>query len=222
VSQSLVLRLVRKDLYLCRWLMAGALIGGAISLAVIPLGSIAFYVGSVTFMGVVVVLNVMLVSLSIVSERKEKVAHFMLSLPISTAQYVTAKLIANCLAFFVPFVLLMAACTIVVRVTAIPDGFIPVTFAILSYIVVYYAVLLVTALRTDSAIWFTAVIIFGNVSINFVIAGLLRDPEVARVSAGEDVIWTTPVLVTLILELALAASVLIAGWYFATRKKNFV
>jgi hypothetical protein len=222
MSRSIVYQLVLKDLYLCRWLIGGSLFAGAISLAMMPLSSVTFYVGSVSFLGVIVILNVMLVMLNIVGERKEKVAHFMLSLPVSTTQYVASKVLANCLAFFVPFMLLLAASVLIIETTAIPDGFVPVAVAVMCYVVLYFSLLLVAALLTDSPAWHTSVIVFGNITINFVIAGLLHDPDVARTTSGPTAVWTASVTLTLIFELALSLVVLALGWHFSTRKKHFV
>jgi hypothetical protein len=222
MSQSLVRALVLKDLYLSRWLIGGSLVAGALSLVMMPLSMVTFYVGSVSFMCVIIVLNVMLVMLSVVNERKEKVAHFMLSLPVSTTQYVYAKMLASCVAFLVPFLVLMVASVVVIKITPISDGFIPVALAVLCYVVFYFSVLLVTAILTDAPGWHSSIIVLGNVTINFVIAGLLNDPLVASTSRGPTVVWTTPIVITLVVEIALSLIVLAAGWHFSTRKKNFV
>ena len=222
MSQSIVRKLVLKDLYLCRWLIGGALVTGAIALAMMPLGQVAFYVGCVSFMGVIIVLNVMIVMVCVVGERKEKVAHFMLSLHVSTTQYIAAKIVANCAAFFIPFAALLAVSVLVIKVTSIPDGFIPLTLAVLGYVIFYFSMLLTAAILAESTGWATSVIVFGNISINFVITGLLHDPLVSSTSSGPTVVWTTPVVVTLVLEIASSLIVLALCWYFSTRKKNFI
>jgi ABC-2 type transport system permease protein len=222
MTRSVVRQLILKDLYLARWLIIGALVAGAVSLAMLPLSRVSFYVGCVTFLCVLIILNVMLVMAGVVGERKERVSVFLLSLPVSTTQYVTAKMIANCVSYFVPFLLLMAGGVIVIRASVIPDGFIPLTVAVMGYAAFYYSLLLVVALLSESNGWHTAIIVFGNVSINFVIAGLLQDPAVSRASSGPVAVWTAPIVVTLVLEIALSLIVLALGWYFSTRKQNFV
>jgi ABC-2 type transport system permease protein len=222
MSRSVVRQLILKDLYLARWLILGALIAGAVSLAMLPLSRVSFYVGCVTFICVLIILNVMLVMASIVGERKERVSVFMLSLPVSTTQYVTAKMLANCISYFVPFLLLLVGSVMVIRVSAIPDGFIPLTMAVMGYAAFYYSLLLLVALLSEASGWHTAVIVFGNVSINFLIAGLLHDPVVSSTSSGPVAVWTASIVATLVLEIALTLIVLALGWYFTTRKKNFV
>ena len=222
MSRSVVRQLILKDLYLARWLILGSLIAGAVSLAMLPLSRISFYVGCVTFICVLILLNVMLVMASVVGERKERFSVFILSLPVSTTQYVTAKMLASCLAYFVPFLLLMVGSIIVIRVSAIPDGFIPLMVAVMGYAAFYYSLLLVVALLSEATGWHTAIIVFGNVSINFVITGLLQDPAVSSTSSGPVVVWTPSIVAALVLEIALTVIVLALGWYFSTRKKSFV
>jgi ABC-2 type transport system permease protein len=222
MSRSVTRQLILKDLYLARWLILGALLGGTVSLAMLPLSRVSFYVGCVTFICVLIILNVILVMASVVAERKERVSVFLLSLPVSTTQYVTAKMIANCLCYFVPFFLLLVGSVIVIRVSGIPEGFIPLTVAVMGYAAFYYSLLLVVALLSESTGWHSAIIVFGNVSINFVIAGLLQDPAVSRASSGPVAVWTASIVAALVFEIALSLIVLALGWYFSTRKKSFV
>ena len=99
MTASLVRRLILLDLYLMRWPVTGALIAGAVSIAVMPLSAVSAYVGGVSLICVIVILNIVLVMTFIVQEKKDKVQIFMLSLPVSITQYTAAKLLANAIAF---------------------------------------------------------------------------------------------------------------------------
>ena len=85
-----------------RWPIAGALVAGAVAIAMMPLGAVSAYVGGVSLICVIVILNIVLVMTFIVQEKKDKVQIFMLSLPVSTTQYTAAKLVANAIAFRAP------------------------------------------------------------------------------------------------------------------------
>src|SRR5688572_31994530 len=108
MSGSIVRQLVLADLHLVRWLVAGSLLSGAVAIGMMPLGAVSAYVGGVTLICVLVILNIMLVMTAIVQERKDKVQLFMLSLPVSTRQYTLSKLIANAVAFVGCWVVLTA------------------------------------------------------------------------------------------------------------------
>ena len=95
MSRSVVRQLIVKDLYLTRWMVVGSLAAGAAAIALMPLGVVSGYVSSVSLICTLIILNIFLVMSGIVQERKDKVQLFFLSLPVSTAQYTIAKIVAN-------------------------------------------------------------------------------------------------------------------------------
>ena len=64
-----------------------------------PLGTVTAYVGFVSLICAIVILNIFLVMTAVVQERKDKVHLFILSLPVSTTQYAAAKMSSNAIAF---------------------------------------------------------------------------------------------------------------------------
>ena len=86
----------------------------------------------------------------VVQERKDKVMLFILSLPVSTTQYLVAKVAANAIAFLVPWLVLTVATFAVIDVSAIPNGLLPYWLAVLVYILFYYCVLLAVGLVTGT------------------------------------------------------------------------
>ena len=131
MSRSIVGQLVAKDLRLASPLVVGSVVVGLLSLAVLPWNRIAFFVGGIAFLVVLVLMNVLLVSMSLISERKEKTRLFVLSLPVSTMQYNVAKLLSSLIAYAVPAVLLTAVAVLLFAVTPLPNGFIPFMVATL-------------------------------------------------------------------------------------------
>ena len=87
MSRSIIGKLIAKDLRLASPLVTGSFVMGLVSLAVLPWNRVAFFVGGVAFMVVLVLMNVLVVSMSLIGERKEKTRLFVLSLPVSTMQY---------------------------------------------------------------------------------------------------------------------------------------
>jgi hypothetical protein len=135
-------RLVLKDLYLCRWIVIASTAGGLAALAVSPLSAAWFYVGSVTYICVLIVLNIFLVSAGVIQEKKDNVQLFILSLPISTTQFTLAKMTANVVAFVVPWLILTTASLAVIGATAIPNGLMPASLVLSLFVFAYYCVLL--------------------------------------------------------------------------------
>ena len=222
MSGSVLWRVVLADLHLVRWLVAGSLAAGAAAIAMMPLSGVSAYVGGVSLICVLVILNIMLVMTAIVQERKEKVQLFMLSLPISTGQYTLAKLVANAGAFLGCWTLLSAAVVIVIDRSAMPNGNLPFLLAVLVYLLFYYGVLLGVSLATDSTAWPAVVITIGNISINFLVPVLLSLPSVYKHRAGPVVVWTSDIVALLAIEVALGLIAAAAGWYFRSRRTDFV
>ena len=91
MTVSVMTRLVIKDLYLVRWIALGSLVAGLVSAVIMPMGAVSAYVGGVSLICVIVILNIMIVMSSVVQERKDKALLFVLSLPISTTQYTSPR-----------------------------------------------------------------------------------------------------------------------------------
>jgi ABC-2 type transport system permease protein len=224
MSTSIVTRLILKDFYLQWPTLAGSLLLGFAMLAIALFGGgpITFYVGSVSFICVLILLNILLVSSIVAAEKKDRVMLFVLSLPVSTTQYALAKLVSSLLAFLVPFCLLGAAALLVIALTSIPHGLIPLTLAVMMYVCLYFCIFLGVALAVDSAGWNTVVIICGNVLLNFLIAWLLNRPSVALASKGTVTIWSPEILATLAVEILGSLLALAAALLVILRKKDFL
>jgi ABC-type transport system involved in multi-copper enzyme maturation permease subunit len=222
VSRSIVGRLIIKDLYLGRWLIGGTLLAGAISLATMPLSSVGYYVGSVSLLCVLIVLNIFVNFQFVLSERKDKTQLFVLSLPVSTTQYTAAKVISSSVAFGIPWLLLVLGCAAVIDASAIPNGMIPTSVAVLAYVLAYFCVFLAVGLLTESTGWTTTTIIVGNISVNFLIPWLLGQPSVIATRDGTVAVWSSEVLVVIAAELAVGALALVLAIWMSARNRNFV
>jgi hypothetical protein len=73
MNASMIRRLIAKDLFLMRWPLAGSVAAGLVSIAVMPLSRVSAFVGFVSLICVLVILNITLVMGGVVQERKDKV-----------------------------------------------------------------------------------------------------------------------------------------------------
>jgi ABC-type transport system involved in multi-copper enzyme maturation permease subunit len=222
MSGSAVGQLILKDLYFVRWMIVGSVVAGASAVAIMPLSRVAAYVGGVSLICVLIILNIFLVMTAIVGERKDKVLLFMLSLPVSTTQYTAAKVAANAIAFIVPWLVLTLATVAVIRASAIPDGILPFWIAVLCYLLFYYCVLVGVGLAKDSTGWHAAAITAGNVSVNFLIPFLLARPSVAEHAGAPTAVWTMDIVAIAAVEVAAGLAALAAGVYLRSRNPDFV
>jgi ABC-2 type transport system permease protein len=222
MSHSIVRQLILSDLYLQRWMVLGAIAVGIGSVALMPLMSMWTYVGGVLVICVLIVLNIFLVMTSIVQEKKDKVQLFMLSLPISPLQYTAAKIVSNAIAFIVPWLVLSAAVLMTIDVTPLPNGILPFWSVLLTYLLLYFCVLLAIAVVSDSTGVHATAITLGNVSVNFLIAFLLAAPSVVAHRDGPAAVWTTDMISILAIELTVAVAAIGAALFLRSRTVDFV
>jgi ABC-2 type transport system permease protein len=222
MTGSIVWRLIAKDLYFVRWFICAALVAGAGSLALMPQGRVHRYVGAVSLICTLIVLLIFLVMGTVVQERKDKVLLFILSLPVSTTQYLTAKVTANAIAFGVPWLILSIATLVVVDRTVIPNGVIPFWSAVLGYMFFYYCALLGVALLAESSGWHATAITVGNLSVNFLIPYLLARPTVRQTIEGPTAIWSSDIVTIVALEIVLGIAALGVALFVRSRQPDFV
>jgi hypothetical protein len=222
VTQSIVWQLVRKDLRIAWPLIFGTLVLGVLSLALSPWSGVAFFVGGSILVVALILLNIMLVMGSLINERKEKIRVFLLSMPVSTTQYAVAKLLSSMIAYVVPAVVLTLGAVILLVATPLPNGFIPLFIATSVHCFFYFCVLLAVALVTDKQTWITTVIIFGNVSVSFVIPGLINLSSIGPSLPTEVAVWSPDVVTFIAIELVLGAAALAISFVVNSKKTEFV
>jgi ABC-2 type transport system permease protein len=222
MNGSIVRRLIAKDLILMRPMMVGALVFGGIGMALMPFGETRFFVGWIVLFISATLLAIFTTAVGVITERKDRVHLFVLTLPVSPAQYLRAKLAASAIAFFVPWAILFSAVLTLVAATGIPNGIMPFLAMLLCYVICYYAAYLGMSLVTDSAIWSTVVIIAGNTAPVFLIPVFLRVSGAGIDFVPPDADWTGAVLGVLAGEIAFGAAVLGIALFIRSRQRDLV
>jgi ABC-type transport system involved in multi-copper enzyme maturation permease subunit len=201
---SIEARLIAKDLYLQRWLIGIAVGGGLASLAVTGVSRAGFSFGLVFYLTTVIAYGIVLVMHAVTLERNQKSLVFVLSLPISPAEYLRVKIIALLIAFIVPWALLTLATLIIFAITPIPDGMIPY-FSIISVLMLMnFCIVLAAALMTTSDPLITLTIIVTNASVSLLFILLSNIPSISEGSKRDVLVWPREGLEIMALELAVA------------------
>lgn len=222
MTAPIVRQLIVKDLYLMRWMILSAVASGLVAVAIMPLGHVLGYVGFVSLICVIVILNIFLVMTAVVQERKDKIHLFVLSLPVSNAQYAAAKMLSNAIAFVLPWGILTATVWLVIDVTALPNGSLPFLLTVLVYLLMYYCVLLAVGMISDSTGWHASVITIGNISVNFLIPFLLGLSSVSAHRSGRMAVWTGDIAVILAIEIVVAVAALWIAVRVRSRRSYFL
>jgi hypothetical protein len=225
MSGSIVWRLIAKDLYLFRWLIAGAVIVGLASIFAASVSQEAYgAIRNIAFILVVtciVGLGVFLGIFCVLTERQTRSVLFVLSLPVTPMQYTTAKVGASLLAFLFTWVVLTG--TIVASIIAFdppPDGNLPNTVAMMVFFLANFCFLLSVGLTTTSEFWAVAGILGTNTAVPIYMTTVM--PAIRGNPDGPVAVWSPAILTTLGIEAAVIVLSLTIAIYVQSRRKDFV
>jgi len=222
-TRALVLRLMAKDVYLNRQTMFAALIGGLASLIIASTSGIGYSIGSISFITTMMAFGVVLAMFSIAQERKDRSGMFVLSLPLAPMDYVRAKLLGTTLTYFIPWSVLSAGAVLVIPLTPLPDGAMPMTVLLLVYFLLTFSVMALVALLVSSEAKTTLAIIATNMSLTFFMFGISRIHGIGwGLDRKETPTWSGSFFAVLAAELAVIAITFAIPMCFNLRKKEFL
>jgi ABC-type Na+ efflux pump permease subunit len=202
-----------------------SIVGGVIALVVLQLGGATpFVLGSVFFFISLIFCASLLPGSNIVNERKKQTLPFLMSLPISPAQYGTAKLGATLGMFLLPWLTLVAAALWLITVRhALPNGAIPMALILALLPFIGFCISTGAALVGESEGVSIAATAAVNSSYWFVWYILsIRFPTLTRDWTAREAIWSPAVLNILAGEFALIVLILGLTLYVQSRKRNFL
>ena len=103
-------KLIAREFYMHRWLIGISMIAGLAGLALVARGgNMNFNVGFLVWLTTIVAFGAVIAMFGIATERKERVMHWVLSLPVAHGDYVRIKVAALLACFILPWFLLSAA-----------------------------------------------------------------------------------------------------------------
>jgi ABC-2 type transport system permease protein len=222
---SVVGRLILKDWWLNSPMIILSIVGGVIALMILQLGGATpFVLGSVFFFIALIFCASLVPGSNIVNERKKQTLPFLMSLPISSVQYGTAKLVSTVGMFLVPWLILVGAALWFINVRhALPGGVIPMALILALLPFVGFCISTGVALIAESEGSSIAATAAVNSSYWFVWYFLsTRFPTLGRDWTAREAIWSPAVLNILGGECALIVLILGLTLYLQSRKRDFV
>ena len=222
---NVTLRLILKDLRMNRTLTVFPLVGGLAALSVMLNGGQTSLVLGGGFFFIAMILCASMVPMSnIVNERKRQTLAFMMSLPVSAAQYGTAKLVSSLGMFLVPWLTLVGAALYLIRDRhVLPAGTIPTALILANLPCVGFCLITGTVLVAESEVWGIAVLVVLNSSY-WIVWYLLasRAPSVTQTWTSPVVVWNAVAVDILAAEFAVIMGVLALSLVLQSRKRNFI
>jgi ABC-type multidrug transport system permease subunit len=224
VSTSIVQRLISKDWYLLRKPVLGYVGGGIVSLMLLQFGgAAAFNFGSILIITVLIALGMHVVMATVVGERIEQTLPFVMSLPISIAQYTLAKILANATLFVGGWLIIsLGVCGVILFREGVPHGLIMLSTIMLMYLLASYFVLLAVAVTTESMGATIATVIASNILLNMLMYALSNVPSIKSTYGSDRVIWNAAGLEVISVEAAVILLALALTFIFQARKTDFL
>lgn len=225
MRRRVILRLILKDWRLNSIVIASSVTGGLAALGVLMIGGqTAFVLGTVFFFVSMAVFGSFLPTCNIVNERKRQTLAFMMSLPVSAAQYGIAKLISTLGMFLIPWLMLIAAALYVILGRhVLPNGALPTALVLSILPLIGFCMITGTVLVTESEGWGIAATVAVNASYSiawYLLAS--RATYLTRTWTNPVAVWNAATMESLGAELAAILIVLAITTLLQSRKHDFI
>lgn len=224
MKTNVMLELVWKDWLLQRRMIILLTLAGAAALALLLIGGQAIIIGTVFFFVAMVFCACLVPMQNIVNERKKQTLAFMMSLPVSAAQYGAAKLVSTAGMFLISWLALLgAALYMILGRHTLPHGAIPMGMILMGLPLIGFCLVTGIALVGESEGWATAALAITNSSYWLVWYLLVRYvPSLTQTWGAPVAVWSPAVFKILSVEFTIIFVILGLTLFVQSRKRNFI
>jgi len=224
MRSSVVGQLIRKDLVLYWKPIFTATAAAAAALAlVLAGGETPVFVGVILFFIALILAGHMLPLMGIANERKKQNLAFLMSLPISSIQYTTAKLISSLILFLIPWLTAVIVGVWIIDTRGIfPPGVLPDALILAFLPLLGFCLITGAVLVGETEGWGIAANVFCNIVYPFFWYFMLKVPALMANVKSPTVVWNSASLTILAWEFALAPLMLGLTYFIQSRKRDFV
>jgi ABC-2 type transport system permease protein len=216
-------KLIAKELYVNRWFIVGGSLSGIASTLIAATGKTGFNVGSLTWLTTIIATGVMIALYGIMNERKEHALQFVLSLPLSIADYVRAKMFGLMGCFLVVWLASSAAALLLVfGMDSIPDGIAPFTVLLCAFMLANFAVVLCGAIHAQSEALTSGVIVVTNMGVSIFMFTVAPMDGINKYMWAHAPAWNSTFWTVLGCELAVLVIAFTLPFFLAARRRDFI
>ena len=216
-------KLVVKEMYVNRWFIVGGALSGIASVLLAATGKTGFNIGALAWLTTIIAVGVIMALYGIMNERKEHSLLFVLSLPLSVADYVRAKMIGLTLCFLGVWLVSSAAALVLIFAReSVPDGVAPYTVLLCMFMLANFSAVLCGALHAQSEALTTAVVVITNMGVSIFMFTVGPLPGIQEHMWAAAPVWSSTFWVVLGCELAAFALFLTLPFAFAARRRDFI
>jgi ABC-2 type transport system permease protein len=224
MKDSVIGQLILKDWHLQRTQIFFTTAGGLVALALLLIGGeVATVIGTVWFFVAQVFCACMLPMTCVINERKKQNLAFMMSLPVSSAQYSVAKLVSTVGMFLGPWIILLtAALYLIMGRHVLPGGVVPSAVILATLTLLGFCLILGAALVGESEGWTMAATLLCNSSYGLSWYFLAKVPTMTETWKSPVAIWNSASVSIVAAEFGAIAGILGLTLYLQSRKKDFI
>ena len=217
--------LVVKDFQLNSLVTILTIAGAAIALAILSIGGeTPIVIGTVFFFLAIIFGACFIPMQNIVNEQKKQTLPFIMSLPVSSAQYGVAKFLSSVGMFLAMWLILLGAGLYMILVRhVLPVGVIPMDLILMNWPLIGFCLTTGAALVGESEGWATAALATTNSCYGLAYYILLRHaPSLTKTWGGPVAVWSPAVFKILSGELGIILLTLGLTVFLQSRKRSFI
>lgn len=215
-------KLIAKELYVNRGFVVMGSAAGILSALIATLGQTGLNIGSLMWLTTIIAIGVMLGIYGVMHERKEHTLEFVLSLPVSIADYVRAKVLGLWINFFIVWLLSNVSVLLVIFLKdSIPDGIAAYTVLICFFNLAIYGIVLCGMLEARSEAASTAIIVVTNMGISLFMFTVAPMAGIKDTMWGPTPVWNATFWTVLGCELAVVLITFALPFFLAARRRDF-
>jgi len=223
MNYAMVKRLILKDWYLQRWTILASVAGIVATLSIIATpGKVAFLIGLILLLMVIISIGAQMAVATIVTERKEQTLAFVMSLPISYREYTACKIWGNLLIFLVPWLTMVVGSCALLLLSPNSRGLLPYAVIMSTEILASTCLILAVALITESQGWTVAAIMAGNLAVNGIGYVVAHVAGIAKGMWGSTIQWSGAASALLLGEFTTIVLLLGVTSFVQSKKKDFL
>ena len=223
MNYAMVKRLILKDWYLQHWAILASLAGVVATLGIIATGGkVAFLLGLILLITVIIAIGAQMAVSTIVTERKEQTLPFVMSLPISYREYTASKIWGNLLIFLVPWLTMVLGSFGLLLLSPSSRGLLPYAAIMSTEILLSTCLILAVALITESQGWTVAAIMAGNLAVNGIGYVVAHIADIAKGMWGSTIQWSGAASAVLLAEFTTIALLLGLTFFVQAKKNDFL
>lgn len=221
---AIIKRLIVKDIRLNAWPLALYFLVGLIALGLLTIESKGpFYAGSVILLSMVIVAGAHLVTVTVNTERSDQTLAFVLSLPVTFAQYSHAKVCANLMAFVGFWLLLYLGLVMVIYSQAlIPNGLLVYATILMLELLAVFVLVLSVGLISESQNWTIVVMSISNICLSMFMFWLSSVEGIRAHMEAAAPVWNTSALTIIAAEFLFMLICLTITYWLQSRKRDFL